>query len=129
MSNINRDYLIILDVKKSTLNSPNIYFFNTDKDTSNIYVQLINIKSHSIAEIDNMNIIANIIKPNKESESKKGNLVNKDEFIFEFNLLEDYIDLNGVYKIEFEVSITIENFKKSITSFPNKFRVHRSVKQ
>ena len=30
MSNINRDYLVILDVKSGEVHSPNIYYFNTE---------------------------------------------------------------------------------------------------
>ncbi len=36
MANISKDYLIILDVKSGEVDSPNIYYFNTDKNTSNI---------------------------------------------------------------------------------------------
>lgn len=41
MNNINRDYLIVLDVKSSTFSAPTMYFYNTDVGTSNIYVQLV----------------------------------------------------------------------------------------
>ena len=62
--NINRDYLIILDVKKGNVSSPNIYFFNTDKNTSNIYVQLIiketDIIATPIENVENFKIKANI---------------------------------------------------------------------
>ena len=30
LMNINRDYLIILDVKSGEVDSPNIYYFNTE---------------------------------------------------------------------------------------------------
>lgn len=40
-SNINRDYLVVLNTKTGSLTAPNMYFFNTDKSTNNIYVQLV----------------------------------------------------------------------------------------
>ena len=131
MSNINRDYLIILDVKKGNVSSPNIYFFNTDKNTSNIYVQLIiketDIIATPIENAENFRIKANILKPNKSVKEVDGRLVNETESIFEFNLPEDCINLSGAGKIEFEVSATIEDKEESITSFSTKFRVFPSI--
>ena len=40
-TNINRDYLITLNVKSGAITAPSMYFFNTDKSTNNIYVQLV----------------------------------------------------------------------------------------
>ena len=41
MPNINRDYLVVIDVKSGNITAPSMYFYNTDKNTSNIYVQLV----------------------------------------------------------------------------------------
>ena len=37
-TNINRDYLITLNVKSGAITAPSMYFFNTDKSTNNIYI-------------------------------------------------------------------------------------------
>ena len=50
MSNINRDYLIILDVKSGEVDSPNIYYFNTDKNTSNLYTYVVEFYNDVLAE-------------------------------------------------------------------------------
>ena len=129
--NINRDYLIVLDVKTGKVDSPNIYYFNTDKNTSNIYVQMIlretSIEATTIENATDYSIKANIIKPDLDFNILDGILVNEEKAIYEFNLTEEYINLSGNYKIEFEVSSKVENIEESITSFPTKFKVFPSI--
>ena len=111
MSNINRDYTIVLDVKSGTFTAPTMYFYNTDINTSNIYVQL-GIKETllNVNPIDNATdykIKVNIIKPNKVVKVLYGVLVNEEESIFEFDLPEDCTNISGIYKLEFDVSCTV----------------------
>ena len=131
MSNINRDYLIILDVKSGEVDSPNIYYFNTDKNTSNLYVQMV-IKETSIeaTPIDNAtdySIKANILKPNMVGKIVEGNLVNEAKAIYEFKLPADCTDFSGNAKIEFEVYCTVDGVEEIATSFATKFKVYGSV--
>ena len=131
MPNINRDYLIILDVKKGNVSSPNIYFFNTDKNTSNIYVQLIiketDIIATPIENVENFKIKANILKPNMVGKIVEGNLVNEAKAIYEFKLPADCTDFSGNAKIEFEVYCTVDGVEEIATSFATKFKVYGSV--
>ena len=127
MSNINRDYLIILDVKSGEVDSPNIYYFNTDKNTSNLYVQMVlretTVEATPIDNATNYSIKANILKPNMVAKEVEGTLVNPEKAIYEFALPADCTDFSGNAKIEFEVYTG----DKIATSFATKFKVHGSV--
>ena len=129
--NINRDYLIILDVKKGTVSSPNIYFFNTDKNTSNLYVQMViretSVEATTIENATDYSIKANVIKPDLDFHILDGILVNEEKAIYEFNLTEECINLSGNCKIEFEVFSKVNNIEESITSFSTKFKVFPSI--
>ena len=131
MSNINRDYTIVLDVKSSTFTAPNIYFYNTDVNTSNIYVQLV-IKETllNVTPIDNATnykIKVSIIKPNNVVKVVNGTLVNEERSIFEFNLPEDCTNVSGIYKLEFDVSCIVSERPENITTFPAKYEVKKSI--
>ena len=131
MSNINRDYLIILDVKSGEVDSPNIYYFNTDKNTSNLYVQIVlretSVEAIPIENATDYSIKANVIKPDLDFHILDGTLVNEEKAIYEFNLTEECINLSGNCKIEFEVFSKVNNIEESITSFSTKFKVFPSI--
>ena len=129
--NINRDYLVTLNVKNGNIASPKMYFYNTDINTSNIYVQLV-IKENllNVSPIENATdykIKINIIKPNNVVKTIDGALVNEGESIFEFDLPEDCINLSGVYKLEFVVSGIVSNREEKITSLPTEYTVNKSI--
>ena len=131
-SNINRDYLIKLNVKTSTYQAPNIYFYNTDVATSNIYVQLIVHETlldvTAIEQASNYRIKVNIIKPNNVVKTLYGTLVNEEDSIFEFNLPEDCTNLSGTYHLEFMVICDVDNyFEERTTSFPATYEVRKSI--
>ena len=131
-SNINRDYLIKLNVKTSSYQAPNIYFYNTDKATSNIYVQLIVHETlldvTPIEQASNYRIKVNIIKPNNVVKTLYGTLVNEENSIFEFNLPEDCTNLSGTYHLEFMVICDVDNyFEERTTSFPATYEVRKSI--
>ena len=129
--NINRDYLVMLNVKNGNIASPKMYFYNTDINTSNIYVQLV-IKENllNVSPIENATdykIKINIIKPNNVVKTIDGALVNEKESIFEFDLPEDCINLSGVYKLEFVVSGIVSKREAKITSLPTEYTVNKSI--
>ena len=129
--NINRDYLVMLNVKNGNIASPKMYFYNTDINTSNIYVQLV-IKENllNVSPIENATdykIKVNIVKPNNVIKIIDGALVNEEESIFEFDLPEDCINLSGVYKLEFVVSGIVSNREEKITSLPTEYIVNKSI--
>src|SRR5574344_83065 len=108
--NINRDYLIINDVKKSNvkLDNGSIFFYITDKNTQNIFVNLvINISNNELiqkyANIENAEdytLTMNIVKPDNTYKIVEGKLHDKEKAIFEFNLNEDCCDEIGPYRCE-----------------------------
>ena len=129
--NINRDYLVMLNVKNGNIASPKMYFYNTDINTSNIYVQLV-IKENllNVSPIEtatDYKIKVNIVKPNNVIKIIDGALVNEEESIFEFDLPEDCINLSGVYKLEFVVSGIVSEREEKITSLPTEYIVNKSI--
>ena len=129
--NINRDYVVVLDVKNGNITSPKMYFFNTDKSTNNIYVQLVvketSIQATPIEDASNFSIEMHVIKPGNIVKYLTGNLVNEQEAIFEFDLPEDYTNLGGDYIIEFLVSAIVSEREEKITSSPTKYTVNKSI--
>ena len=127
LMNINRDYLIILDVKSGEVDSPNIYYFNTDKNTSNLYVQMVlretTVEANPIENAADYSIKANILKSHMVANEVEGTLVNPGKAIYEFVLPADCTDFSGNAKIEFEVYAG----DKIITSFATKFKVIASI--
>ena len=98
--NINRDYLIICDVKKSkilTSNNNDIFFYITDKSTQNIFVNLVIntsdneliTKYTNIENVESYTLTMNIVKPDNTSKSIDAKLHSKEEAIFEFDLPEE----------------------------------------
>ena len=100
--NINRDYLIINDVKKSNvkLDNGSMFFYITDKNTQNIFVNLvINVSNNELiqkyANIENAEdytVTMNIVKPDNDYKVIEGKLHDKEKAIFEFNLPENCVD-------------------------------------
>ena len=91
MSNINRDYLIILDVKSGEVDSPNIYYFNTDINTagSNRVISTGTISTYSVtnytANIANyINSLSSVIITPAQSTSYDNNI----------NIYEVWIDVD-----------------------------------
>lgn len=131
MANINRDYLILLDVKTGDIKSPEIYFYNTDVGTSNIYVQLV-LRQTTVTETPIENAIdfsvrLNVIKPGEIIKFLDGVLVNEEEAIYEFDLPGDFINLDGKYLIEFSVRCLVSDREERITSDSTVYKVKKSI--
>ena len=80
MSNANRDYAIVYDVKNSLLVlSRPLNFYLTDKNTSNIFVKLVTIvdvgdgidQYTTLEPASNYALTMRVIKPNNEVKSLK----------------------------------------------------------
>ena len=131
MANINRDYLVVLDVKTGNATAPNMYFYNTDKSTSNIYVQLVVketvVKVTPIENATDFVIVAKIIKPGKALKEMTGVLVNIEEAIYEFDLPTDFTNLSGDYDVEFWVSAKVSDSNETITSSNIMYTVKQSI--
>ena len=130
MTNINRDYLVVIDVKSGNITSPNMYFYNTDKATSNIYVQLVVketiVNATPIETASDYSVVAKIIKPGKVLKELTGVLVNEAEAIYEFDLPADFTNLSGKYDVEFWVSAKVSDKDEMITSSSTKYTVKKS---
>ena len=135
--NINRDYLIINDVKKSNIKLDNgsIFFYITDKNTQNIFVNLvINISNNDLiqkyANIENAEdytLTMNIVKPDNTYKVVEGKLHDKEKAIFEFNLNEDCCDEIGTYRCELLTKCNINNHEEITTSNKLTYKVKSSV--
>lgn len=135
IKNINRDYLVSIDVKNSSVNKENLIFYITDKKTSNIYVQLvINMSTNNyiskfvvLEEASNYQTQLNIVKPNNEPKTVKGELLDEENAIFLFDLEDDCKDLIGKYECEVYASCTVNNRTEGSTSDPFEYTVKSSI--
>ena len=124
MANINKDYLITVDVKNATVSAPNMTFYITDKKTSNIFCQLVINESNSelikkYAPIENASdftILLRIIKPNNEPKEIEFTLLNQLDAFFMVDLTDDYKDYVGRYKCELFVDCMIDGELERITT-------------
>ena len=135
--NINRDYLIINDVKKSNIKLDNgsMFFYITDKNTQNIFVNLvINVSNNDLiqkyANIENAEDYAltmNIVKPDNTYKVIEGKLHDKENAIFEFNLSEDCCDEIGPYRCELLTKCNINGHEEITTSNKITYKVKSSI--
>ena len=135
MSNTNRDYVIIYDVKNGSLVlSRPLVFYLTDKNTSNIFVRLvtrINMGDgiDQYADIENASnyvLTMRVIKPNNGSRSIEA-IQHEPESIFQFDLNEDFKDIPGKYICELTISTIVNSRQELITSNPFNYEVKRSI--
>ena len=137
MANINRDYLIINDVKKSNVSLDNgaISFYITDKNTQNIFVNLvINISDNKLiqkyANIENAEdytLTMHIVKPDNTYEIIQGKLHDKANAIFEFDLPDYCCDKVGSYRCELLTKCYINDREEITTSNKITYKVKSSV--
>ena len=135
MSNANRDYAIIYDIKNSSLVlSRPLVFYITDKNTSNIFIRLvtrINIGDgiDQYTDIENASgysLTMRVIKPNNEVKSIIATQ-HEPESIFQFDLTEDFKDIPGKYICELTISTIVSERQELITSDPFNYEVKRSI--
>ena len=137
MANINRDYLIINDVKKSnvSLDNGSISFYITDKNTQNIFVNLvINISDNPLiqkyANIENAEdytLTMHIVKPDNTYEIIQGKLHDKANAIVEFDLPDHCCDKIGPYRGELLTKCYINDREEITTSNKITYKVKSSV--
>ena len=136
--NINRDYLIICDAKKSkilTSNNNDIFFYITDKSTQNIFVNLVInasdneliTKYTNIENVESYTLTMNIVKPDNTSKVIDAKLHNKEKAIFEFDLPEECVDTIGNYKCELLIKCTVGDNEEIVTSNEIIYKVKASV--
>ena len=135
MSNANRDYAIVYDVKNGSLAlSRPLVFYITDKNTSNIFVKLVTkvavgngIDQYTdIENASNYVLTMRVIKPNNEVKSFEATQ-HEPENIFQFDLTEDFKDIPGKYICELTISTIVSSRQELITSDPFNYEVKRSI--
>ena len=104
MANINRDYIIQYSPKNSKIQAKNIFFYTSDKNTTNIFISI-------VGDYQDLSLEVVIVPPNAQDrkecyyiQAKK--LENK---LYEFEA-PNHID--GVYKCEIK-SISGDKFNTS----------------
>ena len=115
--NINKDYLVTVDLKNSKVKSDKtIYFYNTDLNICNIFIKLVcTDKDKTIPE--DLTVEFAVLKPETdEFKTLNAKLISEEELLYEVDLTTDYFNVVGKYKCEVRVSETVEREKKSLTS-------------
>ena len=108
MKNINRDYIVTVNAKTSTLSANAMSFYITDILTSNIFFQLIfnesgNTLIHSYdpnENTDNYRLTLRVVKPNNEPKELDVVLLDQGTNFFIADLTADFIDILGTYECE-----------------------------
>ena len=135
MSNINRDYLITVDVKKATVKSSGMSFYITDVKTSNIFCQLVINESKSelvekYAAVENASdfrILLRIIKPNNEPKELYFTLLDEEKAFFMIDLEDDCKDYIGEYTCELFVDCIVNEELERITTASFTYEVAASI--
>lgn len=136
ITNLNRDYLIKINVKEATIDVPKMTFWNTDKKTSNMFVQLvINMSTNelisnyvTVQNATEYKITLNVIKPKtKQYKTIEATLLNEEKALFEIDLPDEFTDQVGDYSFEFEVSSKVDSNDESITTSNGIYKVNGSI--
>lgn len=136
ITNLNRDYLIKINVKEATIDVPKMTFWNTDKKTSNMFVQLvINMSTNelisnyvTVQNATDYKITLNVIKPKtNQYKTIEATLLNEEKALFEIDLPDEYKDQVGNYSFEFEVSSKVDSNDESITTSSSSYTVNGSI--
>lgn len=117
MANIDKDYLVTVDLKNSKVKSDKtIFFYNTDLNICNIFIKLIcSDKDKTIPE--DLIVEFAVLKPETD-EFKPLNaiLISEEDLLYQVDLTTDYFDIVGKYPCEIRVSETVNGEKKCLTS-------------
>ena len=136
ITNLNRDYLIKINVKEATIDVPKMTFWNTDKKTSNMFVQLVInmsenelIKNYvTVQNATDYKITLNVIKPKtNQYKTIEATLLNEEKALFEIDLPDEFTDQVGDYSFEFEVSSKVDSNDESITTSNGIYKVNGSI--
>ena len=125
LRNINKDYLIQIDVKAATVNVPgDMSFFITDVKTCNIFAQLVINESNSdlvkkyapIEEAANYKLTLRIVKPNGEPKEIDFTILNESDAFFYVDLTDEYKDHIGEYRCELFVDCLVNDELERMTT-------------
>ena len=134
--NLNKDYIITVDVKNATVSTPsNMSFYITDVKTSNIFAQLVFNESNNtliknyapVENAEDFEITLRLIKPNNDFKELKFTLLNQLEAFFMVNLTDEYKDYIGTYNCEFFVDSKVNDELERITTGSFRYNVLPSI--
>ena len=134
--NLNRDYLVTVDVKQAVVNTPStMQFYITDMGTSNIFAQLVINESNSelvkryapVENAEDFTITLRTIKPNGEPKSIEFTLLNKMEAFYIVDLADNFKDYIGEYQCELFVDCSINEKTERITTASFTYEVLPSI--
>ena len=136
MRNINKDYLIQIDVKAATVNVPgDMSFFITDVKTCNIFAQLVINESNSdlvkkyapIEEAANYKLTLRIVKPNGEPKEIDFTILNELDAFFYVDLTDEYKDHIGEYRCELFVDCLVNDELERMTTREFSYEILPSI--
>ena len=132
--NVNRDYLVKVNVKTAEIETPkdDMIFYVTDIWTSNIFFQLDFGKGNSLTDLHKENasdydLTLRVVKPNKEHKEIKASLLSQDSNFFVADLKPDFTDYIGICECELFIETTINGRKETNTTDPFEYIVEGSV--
>lgn len=117
MIDIDKDYLITVNLKNTKIKSDKtIFFYNTDLNICNIFIQLVCTGSDKTIP-DDLIVEFAVLKPEtNEFKPLDATLISKEDLLYQVDLTTDYLDIIGTYECEIRVSGTIDNETKCFTS-------------
>ena len=117
MIDIDKDYLITVNLKNTKIKSDKtLFFYNTDLNICNIFIQLVCTGSDKIIP-DDLIVEFAVLKPEtNEFKPLDATLISKEDLLYQVDLTTDYLDIIGTYECEIRVSGTIDNETKCFTS-------------
>lgn len=115
MSNINRDYIVTYSPKNSKIQAKNIFFYTSDRNTCNIWIQI-------VGEYQDLSLEVVIVPPGVQ-DIKECYFIKAEKLEDKLYQVEAPNHIDGVYKCEIK-SISGDRFN---TSEPFHYTVRKSV--
>ena len=136
MANINRDYLIVLDVKSSVISEADeLNYYITDEHSQNLFVNLVvrdieRINKYvEVHDPEKYQLELHIVKPNNDivRPHLQASLLSAEDALYEFELPKEAVDYIGTYKCELRVTYKETDETTITTSNKFKYKVKRSI--
>lgn len=138
--NINRDYLISVNLKNAQVTSQSMSFYNTDKGIANLFVKLqvamsqdLDIKQYvSMESASNYRVKLLAIKPKtKGIVELEGVVMNPsadgNNAVYLFDMPTNFTDQVGVYPSQLKITCTVNGKEEVITSDPFAYTVKQDI--
>lgn len=128
MSNINRDYLIVLNPKTSKVTVPELNYYIYDKYTANLFVNLVTVENGKVVNMvdaDQYKLVLHVLKPTNEIQTVENiQVFNKEKALFQIELDAELTKNIGRYKCEL---LTIDQTDHIVQSAKFSYRVKKSI--